>query len=90
MHKEFKRLRDTALSISQLAAVKKQFIGQMGVGTENRESMALGLGKTFLHYNKYDTLEESFRRVEAVTASDLLEVANEILDEKSISTLVFV
>jgi len=90
MHKEFKRLRDTALSISQLAAVKKQFIGQMGVGTENRESMALGLGKTFLHYNKYDTLEEPFRRVEAVTASDLLEVANEILDEKSISTLVFV
>lgn len=90
MHKEFKRLRDTSLTSSQLAAAKKQFIGQMGVGTENRESMALGLGKTFLHYNKYDSLEESFRRIEAITSSDLLEVANEVLDEKTVSTLVFV
>ena len=83
-------MRDTALSISQLAAVKKQFIGQMGSELKIGKVWLLGLGKTFLHYNKYDTLEESFRRVEAVTASDLLEVANEILDEKSISTLVFV
>ncbi|WP_455498053.1 M16 family metallopeptidase [Coprobacter sp.] len=90
MNKEFKRLRDTALTASQLAAAKKQFIGQMGVGTENRESMALGLGKTFLHYNKYDSLEESFQRIEAITATDLLQVANEILDEKAVSTLVFV
>lgn len=90
MRKEFRRLRDTALTSSQLAAAKKQFIGQMGVGTENRESMALGLGKTFLHYNKYDSLEESFRRIEAITAADLLEVANEVLDEKTVSTLVFV
>ena len=90
IRKEFKRLRDTALTTSQLTAAKKQFIGQMGVGTENRESVALGLGKTFLHYNKYDTLEESFSRIEAIQASDILEVANEVLDEQSISTLVFV
>ena len=47
--KELKRLCDKPLSAAQLAAAKKQIIGQIGVARDNAESTALGMAKTFLH-----------------------------------------
>ena len=73
----------------QLSMAKKQLMGQIGVGTDNRESLALGLGKTFLHCNRYDSMDEIYLRLEMVTASDILAVANEIFDEKSLSMLIY-
>lgn len=89
VYKELKRLRDVSLTTSQLSLAKKQLCGQLGVGTDNKESMALGLGKSFLHFNRYDTLSEFYHRIEEVTSRDLLEVANEIFDEKRLSTLIY-
>ncbi|RXZ25824.1 insulinase family protein, partial [Fusobacterium necrophorum] len=37
-HKELKRLRDVKLTPSQLAAAKKQLIGQIGVASDNHEN----------------------------------------------------
>lgn len=45
VHKELARLRDVKLSATQLAAAKKQVIGQLGVSGDNREGLFLGLGK---------------------------------------------
>ena len=57
--------------------------------TENNENMALGMGKAFLHYGKYDSLEEAFTRIEAVSATELCDVANEIFDESALSSLIY-
>ena len=64
-------------------------MGQIAVGTENNENMALGMGKAFLHYGKYDSLEEAFTRIEAVSATELCDVANEIFDESALSSLIY-
>ena len=90
LHKELRHLRQEALSSFQLANAKRQFIGQLAIGTENSESMALGMGKAFLHYGRYDSLAETMARIEAVTAADILAVANEFFDESALSTLVYV
>ncbi len=55
VHKELKNLCDKKMSSSQLFAAQKQLIGQIGVASDNNENNALGMAKTFLHYNKYDT-----------------------------------
>ena len=89
VHKELKRLRDTALTSSQLAAAKKQIIGQIGVAADNFENNALGMAKSFLHYGRAEEKEELFRRIEALTADDLLEVANEMFDESYLSSLIY-
>lgn len=89
IQKELKRLRDTKLSTAQLAAAKKQIIGQIGVASDNFENNALDMGKTFLHYGKFEEHKEVFRRIEALTAEDLLEVANEMFDESRLSTLMY-
>ena len=89
VHGELKRLRDTQMSASQLSAAKKQIIGQIGVASDNNENNALGMGKTFLHYNRYETQEDVYRRIDALTAGQLLDVANEMFSEAYLSTLIY-
>ena len=89
IQKELKKFRDKSLTSMQLSMAKKQLMGQIGVGTDNRESLALGLGKTFLHCNRYDSMDEIYHRLEMVTTSDILAVANDIFDEKSLSMLIY-
>ena len=89
VRKELKRLRDTRLTSSQLAAARKQLIGQIGVASDNNENNALGMGKAFLHYGKCETPDAVFRRIEALTPELLLEVANEMFAEDYLSTLIY-
>lgn len=88
-YKELKRMRDNKMSPSQLAAAKKQLIGQIGVASDNFENNALGMAKAYLHYHKYESSESVFQRIEALTAEQLLEVANEMFAESYLSTLVY-
>lgn len=88
-YKELKQMRDVKMTSSQLMAAKKQLIGQIGVASDNNENNALGMAKTFLHYNKYESSESVFRRIEALTAEGLLEVANEMFAEEYLSTLIY-
>ena len=87
--KELKKLCDKPLSIAQLAAAKKQIIGQIGVARDNAESTALGMAKTFLHYNKMDDPQEVFQRIEALTSKELWEVSNEMFAENQLSTFIY-
>lgn len=89
VEKELKRLCMARLTDSQLAATKKQIIGQIAVASDNFENLALDMGKTFLHYNRYESQEEVFQRIEALSADCLMEVANEIFDEHRRSVLIY-
>ena len=88
-YKELKRMRDVKMTSSQLAAAKKQLIGQIGVASDNFENNALGMAKTYLHYNKYESSEVVFKRIETLTAEQLMEVANEMFAEEYLSTLIY-
>lgn len=87
--KELKSLRDTKMTSQQLAAAKKQLIGQIGVASDNNENNALGMAKTFLHYHKYETSEAVYQRIEQLTPEILLEVANEMFAEDYLSMLIY-
>lgn len=89
VYRELKRLRDRRLTATQLAAAQKQLIGQIGVASDNNENNALGMAKTFLHYNRYESQEAVCRRVSELTADELLAVAGEMLSEDYLSVLVY-
>lgn len=89
VNRELARLRETRLTTSQLAMARKQLMGQLGISGDNRENIFLGMGKSYLHYNRYDTLPEIFKKLEDVTASQLLEVANEVFAPASMSSLIY-
>jgi predicted Zn-dependent peptidase len=90
VHKELKKLRDNALSTSQFHTAAKQLKGQLGVASDNKESTALGMGKSFLHFNKYDSLEEIYRKIDALSPAQLQAIAQEVWDERRLFQLTFV
>lgn len=87
--KEMKALCNKKLTDKQLSAAKKQLIGQIAIGSDNNENNALGMAKAFLHYNKWDSSESVFKRIEELSAELLLEVANEILNMDQMSMLTY-
>ena len=87
--RELKKLCEKALTTSQLQALKKQTMGQIGVAQDNRENNALGMAKTFLHYQRFVTTEEIYQSMEKITPSLLLDVANEMFEESNLSTLIY-
>lgn len=86
---ELKKLREKALGTTQLHMAKQQLIGQIALAQESGSGSMLTLGKSYLMYDKVDTLEEVYRRIEALTAAELLEVANEVFDPAQMSQLVY-
>lgn len=76
--KEIERIMKTELTPSQLMRAKRQWKGQMGIAAENHENSALGMGKSFLHFNHYSTLEELFRQIDRITVEEVRAVAEEI------------
>jgi predicted Zn-dependent peptidase len=89
VEKELKKVRDEKLTTSQLSAAIKQLEGQLGVATDNKEGVFLGLGKVMLYFGKYESLSETFAKLEAVTAEDILEVANEVYAPENLFRLIY-
>ena len=89
VEKELSTLRCKLLTTKQLAAAKKQAIGQLGVAGDNKESLFLGLGKSFLHFNRYEPLHEVFNKIENITAEQILETANRILHPEKLFKLIY-
>lgn len=77
-------LRDTALSARQLAQAKKQFTGQLSIAMESREGYMLGAAKSYLIYNDVDSAAEIYRKIQGVTAQDVLAAANEVFSDMSL------
>jgi len=88
-YKEFDKLKTKKLGQIQLARAKRQLTGQLMRSSEINENLMLAIGKSFLVYGKVETAEEISRKIEAITASGLMEIANEILDTNQLSMLAY-
>lgn len=87
--RELESLCEKPLAEKSIAAAKKQLIGQIGVSNDNKESLFLGLGKSFLHYNRYDSQEEVVRQTEAISTEDIFNVANQVFAPDKLFRLVY-
>ena len=89
LEKELKKLREQKLGPVQLQQAKHKFIGQIALGEENRMGLIISMSKSLLDFNRVDSLEEVFAKINKVTAPQLLEIANEMFDPKQLSSLIF-
>lgn len=85
---ELQRMADAPLSPKRFDAALRQIRGQIGVACDNFESYALDTAKYFLHYNRTETLEETFDRLAAVTPQQLQDVAAELFPQENMTTLI--
>ncbi len=87
--KELKRLRTSPLGSLQLKRAKNQLIGQAAIAFESNLNETLAMGKSLLHHNTVESLDEMNTKIEAISASELLEVANEVYDPLALSMLAY-
>ncbi len=86
---ELARLRTEKLGSVQLSKAKNQIKGYLARGYENHESLMLSLGKSLLIFNRIEDLEETYRKIDRITSSELMEMANEVFDPGRLSTLIY-
>lgn len=86
--REMDSLMQHPLSERQLVAAKRQLRGQLALSYDQHEAIATGMGKTFLHSGVYRTAEEIIERIEAITATELQDIAQQTFS--NLSTLIFV
>jgi len=86
---EFSILCNKKMGILQLSKAKKQLIGQLVISNENREELMLTLGRSYLYFDKVDTFSTVIEKVEKITAEDIFNVANEMLNKNRLSRLIF-
>ena len=89
VHKELKKLRDQKISPTQLQKAKQQIIGQITLSEENNCNVMLGMGKSMLLYDKVEGVKETYEMINAITQEELQKVANEVFDQKKLSSLIF-
>jgi predicted Zn-dependent peptidase len=89
VHREFASLRNNRLSPMQLKRAKRQLTGQITIGWENMENLMLAIGKSYLRFNKVDSIEEIYGKIDQVTANEVLEAANIVLDPALLSEMVY-
>ncbi|HVS93293.1 MAG TPA: pitrilysin family protein [Mucilaginibacter sp.] len=88
VHRELKKLREQKLGSLQLHQAKQKFTGQIALAEENRAGLIISMAKSLLDFGCVDTLEQVIAKINAVTAGQLLEISNEIFDDK-LTTLIF-
>lgn len=87
--RELEKLAARPFSETQLNAAKKQIIGQIGISTDNRESYALSLGKTFAHFGRHRETESLIGGIQDITAEQMQSVAAEIYNPERLTTLIY-
>ncbi|SMO86288.1 Predicted Zn-dependent peptidase [Saccharicrinis carchari] len=89
VYAELNKLRNNSLGSMQLHKAKKQLKGQIAISSENKESLMLNIGKSFLLYNKVDSLPHIYNKIDELSASDLLHIANECMNPDNMSQLIY-
>ena len=72
---ELDALAQKSLSARQLEKVKEQYCGQLLVSSDNRESMAMSLGKNLMFFNKLTDIRSLAERLREVSAEEIRAVA---------------
>lgn len=89
IRKQLDLLTDKKMGVNQLHMAKQQLIGQIALSQENKVNLMLALGKSLLLYDRVDTIQEVYDQITAVTAEDIIEIANENLSPKLLSSLYY-
>lgn len=88
--KELKKLREIPLGSLQLHTAKEQLMGQLAMAEESNMGLMMMLGKSILDQDRVESLNEIFDKIKSITASDLADIANDVLREDNLSILNYV
>jgi predicted Zn-dependent peptidase len=86
---EIRKLCSTLITEKRLSHARKQLMGQLAISHENNEHLMLTSAKSYLVFNRVESLETIRKKMESITPVGLRETANEIYDPRFLNTLIF-
>lgn len=89
VRKEIRAVCTQRLGTRTLHEIKQQIAGHIALSSDSGASVMTGLGKSYLLYDRVEPMEEVFRALDAITADDVLRVANTWFDPDRWSHLVY-
>jgi len=87
---ELRRLREQPLTTLQLHQTKEQLIGQLAMAEESNNSFMLMMAKSLLDIDRVEALSDINADINAITATQLQDLAQEAFQEDQFSSLTFV
>lgn len=88
-YKELDKICNQKLGSMQLNHAQQQIIGQVALGYESGMNELLSITRSVIMNEPLEYMEDIIRKVNAVTAGDIMETANLVFDKKQLSTLIF-
>ena len=89
VHKELDKLCTQKLGTLQLHHAKQQLIGQVALSYEHGMNELLSATRSLLMNDPIEYMDDIIRKVEAVSADDILDIANRVFDKKQLSRIIF-
>ncbi|MDR2084798.1 MAG: insulinase family protein [Bacteroidales bacterium] len=89
IYKELEKCVKNKFSTGTLNTAKKQLKGNIAVLSDSKLAEILTFAKSLSSYNKIETLEQSFQKIDAITAEEVLNVANIVFDKDNLSQLTY-
>lgn len=89
VRKELNRLVQQPLTQTRFQAALRQIRGQIGVACDNFENYALDMAKSYLHYNRIEGVEDTYRQLEKLTPELLQQVAADLFTDDKLSVLIY-
>jgi len=86
---EIRKLRSNMIADKRLIHARKQLMGQLAISRENNEHLMITTAKSYLVFNRVDSLETIRKQLEMITSGILRDTANEIFDPGKLNTLIF-
>ena len=82
-------LTATPLTKVKLNQAKLQLKGQIALSQDSPVNTAISLGKSYLHFNKVDSDERLFEKIDAITAEQVQSLAKEMYAEENQNFLIY-
>ncbi len=87
--KELQKLRTQKISTVQMHQYKEQLKGQLALARENKSSVMISSAKSMLNFNKPFNMTEVYKKIDAITAPDLIMVAGDYFNSTYFSSLMY-
>jgi len=82
---EFRRLKSEPVPDEELSRSKAQLKGSLMLSLESSTSRMSNLARQEMYFDRFYDLDELIQRIEAVTAEDLMTLANEFFKTESVA-----
>ncbi len=88
INRELEKIKSKKVSAKELKKAKEYIKGSMLMSLENTTNRMVRVAQTMIYFGRVKTVEESIAEIEAVDESDILQLANILLETKSLQKVV--